>query len=547
MQKTFRYLPSTVNTGTSNSKFSFGADLNQEPVFLDGKILDSVSFARAMLVLSKIVKLNSEVKIDRSRYQKWVNGQYVKELLEKVGKINLGNIFNLRNREQNLLKNLAEVNESLKSPYRKLDEINSKILPKRRLFWNWLYTHNRDAWIILDPIVSVQPDATFFEAFSKDESTYAVVKLPHELLDHENDFQIGTTNIDFSENLEKEFARTRSYRGMEISVGSKSVGIATSDSFVVERKIDLPDTWVRGLVEVQGASAISSIDFKISSETLARVILKLESIKEKNGPRFLKFVLEPGKNISIVMEPWGKVIEDSRFIYSGKTPHEIKIWGRRRLMVLKDLLPWVDEISVSLLDSGMPSFWRIEINKVQLELGLSGWSNLDWAGKARFSSFASGATAKKETVLQAAEILKKRLTLTADELALELNIKKSESLAALKGLSLIGKSMYDKQINAFRWRELFPEFNYDLDDKNREEKVGIELFEKKKVSKTKEFVDKGNFYFFGNLPEENIEPKLGKDIDGRIVYAECNCSFFRYNKLKFGPCRHIVALSLMVG
>ena len=247
------------------------------------------------------------------------------------------------------------------------------------------------------------------------------------------------------------------------------------------------------------------------------------------------------------MEPWGKVIEDSRFIYSGKTPHEIKIWGRRRLMVLKDLLPWVDEISVSLLDSGMPSFWRIEINKVQLELGLSGWSNLDWAGKARFSSFASGATAKKETVLQAAEILKKRLTLTADELALEMNIKKSESLAALKGLSLIGKSMYDKQINAFRWRELFPEFNYDLDDKNREEKVGIELFEKKKVSKTKEFVDKGNFYFFGNLPEENIEPKLGKDIDGRIVYAECNCSFFRYNKLKFGPCRHIVALSLMVG
>ena len=89
MQKTFRYLPSTVNTGTTNSKFSFGADLNQEPVFLDGKILDSVSFARAMLVLSKIVKLNSEVIIDRSRYQKWVNGQYVKELLEKVGKINL--------------------------------------------------------------------------------------------------------------------------------------------------------------------------------------------------------------------------------------------------------------------------------------------------------------------------------------------------------------------------------------------------------------------------------------------------------------------------
>ena len=37
---------------------------------------------------------------------------------------------------------------------------------------------------------------------------------------------------------------------------------------------------------------------------------------------------------------------------------------------------------------------------------------------------------------------------------------------------------------------------------------------------------------------------LNRDIDGRVIHAQCNCSHFRYHKLQQGPCRHIVALSL---
>ena len=97
----------------------------------------------------------------------------------------------------------------------------------------------------------MQPDATFFEAFSLDESTYARVALPHEATTGEKNFNCGTTNIDFSTSLERELSRTRSYRPLHLTVGKNAVELDTGISNTIEKKIDLPETWTKGLVEVQ--------------------------------------------------------------------------------------------------------------------------------------------------------------------------------------------------------------------------------------------------------------------------------------------------------
>ena len=79
-----------------------------------------------------------------------------------------------------LLEKKNKITKLLKSIKEKGEKYDSKnFIKERNTFWKWLYDHNREAWIVLDPIVSVQPDATFFEAFSLDESTYARVSLPH--------------------------------------------------------------------------------------------------------------------------------------------------------------------------------------------------------------------------------------------------------------------------------------------------------------------------------------------------------------------------------
>ena len=80
---------------------------------------------------------------------------------------------------RSLIEKKNEIKDVLKALEEKVKNIIQKNLLKRNTFWKWLYDHNREAWFVLDPIVSVQLDATFFEAFSLDESTYARVSLPH--------------------------------------------------------------------------------------------------------------------------------------------------------------------------------------------------------------------------------------------------------------------------------------------------------------------------------------------------------------------------------
>ena len=46
----------------------------------------------------------------------------------------------------------------------------------------------------------------------------------------------------------------------------------------------------------------------------------------------------------------------------------------------------------------------------------------------------------------------------------------------------------------------------------------------------------------GDKPKQ---PWLRLDGDERVVEAECTCNFFQQNRLRKGPCEHILALRLL--
>ena len=66
----------------------------------------------------------------------------------------------------------------------------------RSNYFNWLYTANRDAWFVLDPVITVHPERVLFEAFSQDESTYCAVSISHDAFARTGAMAYGTTNID---------------------------------------------------------------------------------------------------------------------------------------------------------------------------------------------------------------------------------------------------------------------------------------------------------------------------------------------------------------
>ncbi|WP_204301607.1 hypothetical protein, partial [Stenotrophomonas maltophilia] len=76
---------------------------------------------------------------------------------------------------------------------------------------DWLSKNDSAAWWILDPVVSVHPDAVVFEVFSQDESSYGRVTVPGDKLELFGETIFGTTNVDYSRALADEIRRVRTY------------------------------------------------------------------------------------------------------------------------------------------------------------------------------------------------------------------------------------------------------------------------------------------------------------------------------------------------
>lgn len=538
-ERTARKFPSTATSSSERESIAFGTDLNRDPVYLSGEVASSTAFARAMLVLGKVVQTRKPPQKDHSAYQTWVANEYMRIFEEREP-----------NRSREFLKTEKRIMElqskrdqllQLLEPLKKLVEL------KKQNYFDWLYENDRQAWIVLDPIVSVQKDGTFFEAFSGDESIYARVFLPHSVLISAEEPSLGTTNIDFSLLLEREFARVRTYRKMSLTVGLKEVNFETDAAKVDEEKIPLPETWVRGLVEVQSVLGLAPINFEMSSDALAEIIARLESEKEKHGPRSLKFDLKPNSPIRVEIEPWGYAFNDDWMIYKGKTTESIRIWGRRRLSVLKDLLVDTDTVKVLFLGSGMPSFWSVEKDGVELTVGLSGWTSNDWASKAKFSSFVPTTNVSPEQLDQALAFISSQGTTTTKAIAEKFGLATGEAAGLLQKLCLQGKLMFDPKRNIFRWRDLFPTFDlYKEDDSSRELRAGLEIFKSGDIKKSNDEIKDGVRYLSGSvtITEKVLLPLLEMDLDNRPKYAQCNCPFYNHNKLRQGPCRHMIALTL---
>lgn len=520
--------------------FNLGVDLNRDPVYLSGEVIPSTAFARAMCILGKVVRTIEPAPKDHTAYQRWVEGEYVKILQAKEPKLSQ-EFSEFEQRVGALRIESSKIKNQLKPIFDLVEK-------RKRSYFDWLYANDREAWIILDPIVSVQEDGTFFEAFSGDESMYARVFLPSDAIKSETKPSLGTTNIDFSILLERELNRVRSYRPLSLKIGMKKVDFKTSAATVEEEKIPLPESWVLGLVEVQSALSLAPIDFEISSQALAEIIARLESQKEKHGPRALKFNLSPGSPIQVVMEPWGYIYNDDWCEYKGKKTESVRIWGRRRLSVLKELLVDTERVSVRFLGSGMPSFWTISRDGVEMTLGLSGWSSNDWASKAKFSAFIPTTNVSPEVIPVALKVLQERGALTNKEFASHLDVTPAVASSILQKLSLQGKAMYDPSRGLFRFRDLFPTLDfYKESESSREQTAGVNLSQKKqfKVESVEEIGEVK--YLSGSINSEGktMLPKVELDLDGRPKFAQCTCPYFNYNKLRQGPCRHMVALILL--
>jgi ribosomal protein S25 len=263
----------------------------------------------------------------------------------------------------------------------------------------------------------------------------------------------------------------------------------------------------------------------------------------------MRIVAQQGEIVKAILEPWNVSFPLTLTPWKEKQEFDIKVWGRRRLRTLSNVLPRTKKLTVSLIADGMPSYWSLDVGGVELTLGLSGWTAQDWASKARFSALAPTSSVSEEQTKKALDALIKLVAVTPKSFAEELGVKPSLASSYLQKLTLIGAAMYDRNSGQYLHRQLFPQLDLTRnDDSSLEERFGVKLCSASAVTISSTLrINNSNEYRASVLSDKETNTVvLSKDEDLRVTYAQCNCSFFNFNKLKLGPCRHIVATSLAV-
>jgi hypothetical protein len=532
---------------------SLAAEQSRPPVFLEALVRDSLAYARVMLALHAVVAGDYRAKArDHSAYQAWVQQRYLEELPAEMEK-RLRVMPILLSRREEMARRIGELERHARVLQRKIED--PYYLKAVQRYFRWLWDHARDMWMVLDPVVSVHPDAVLFEVFSRDESSYGRVTVPMEGLDIFGEIGCGTTNIDFSRRLARELSRVRSYRRAWLQIGAGEISLATHAGEAVEKKIDLPPSWVRGFLQVQSAAASPAVNLTLSPGTLAQVLSVLRREREDRGPRSLRFRMAPGEHPLIQVDPWEITVTERAHRFEGETQGEIRIWGRRRLLVLGSLLPHAEAVQVRLMGTGMPSYWSVRMGCHRFDLGLSGWTSNDWARAARFDLLAATGTATVAEVEAAAALLSERLRLSPAELAEQGNLPRESAAAALQQLCSDSRAMYDPAGGFYRWRPLFP-FPVPPDhDNDRRLATARRLLAANAVRwRLSPRVARAEPVTAGSgetrtrreaivQGEKRFAVILEVDADGRVSYAQCTCSWYRREKLRKGPCPHILAAS----
>jgi len=532
-----RYAGSSgVRQDDGATSMSFVPDALRPPTYFRGRISRQIEFREAISALHDVVTSDLRfIPKDRTDYLQWRERQSYLDLAA-------------------VTRDQQKISAEITTLQAELSELDAKSSGRRQAFYNqrqkyfnYLYERDRELWFKLDPVITVHPDQIFFECFSKDESSYGRLAASYDVFEELGERANGTTNIDYSEKLYGEFQKIRSYKTTSLDIDPTGFDVSTSmEETYREVKIDLPDTWVRGFLQVSSAATLPAHVVELHPMDVHNLCFLLRRNKELFGPRSLRFQLTPGAPVKIVVDPWNTVLDCPRSIFTDGTPAEIRIWGRRRLFILERLLPRATRVRVFLLGSGLPSYWVVDMGPLSFTLGLSGWTNNNWSDAGNFDLMAAREEVDSVTQARVFDELGKSWLATPEQLAQRTGLATPIVASALASWVQAGRAIYDLDKGVYRKRELTrdPLPMEKLRFANAREEAAAQLLHRAKIAVDKADTGGGGLVLAGRIKvgEKLFAPQLTFDTEQRLVKGDCTCDYFVRNRLHRGPCEHMLAL-----
>ena len=557
MKVNYQYAsPSMCVSQEGTTTLGFSPDCSRaEPVSFLGRLKNPLVFRDAMLMLREVVVSDSRVqKKERPEFFAWLDeeiGRRVCQHEQYLPGIREG----LQQDMEQLLGKMGDTDqeiEKLRSVKRDLQkEIDSYDVWKdyyqlERKFWSFIKSRDLDLWFVLDPVITVHPDLVSFEAFSLDESVYGCLSVDMAEFELLQEPELGTTNIDFSAKLATEMERFRTYTDVTLSVnpGGFTVDTGLMPEYM-EKKIDLPESWIKGFNQVSSAAGLSGLEIELTPVDMYDICSFLRRRKEKSSPRYMKWVLEKNKPVRIIFEPFGTELV-LKSVYTGEKNREEKIWGRRRWLILERLIPLARAFKIRLLGFGMPQFITADLGDMYLTVGFTSWSANDWVKGTAFN-IMSGFIGEGNYP-DVYRLLKEKRAMTLAQISEAFpDLPRSKTVSGVGELLKRGEGYFDPESGQIRFRQLcnvpIPRELYETTPLEIQVKelldCGMEHF---KV----QYTAANEYHFTNQYPGTDDETSLVIDQDGQLGKLGCGCKEFRRGPRNISaPCAHILALYIV--
>jgi hypothetical protein len=539
---------SAIINEPAKAHVAFATNTLREASYFNGELGKPLVFREALAALHAVVVQDLKFRPrDRLAFQAWMAEQDRKFLASLAVK------------SQQAMVKLRELEA-------RLDQLDKARLVAQRPFhtardkyFQYVWTHQYELSYLLDPVITVHPDELSFEAFSRDESSYARLAVRYDVFKRIDGFECGTTNIDYSAKLADQLQRMRSYRETNFAVGPSGFAVQVGDAPVhKEKKIDLPDSWVMGFLQVHSVMTMGLTRLRLQAIDLYNILRQLRRRKARVSPRALRWELVPGQRVRVVLEPWEQVIELTT-VYDGPKHVSIRTWGRDRLQTLARLIPVAQKIEVCLAGFGMPTIWLLDLGHVTFTLALSGWTDNDWAGGGgggKFDLLLRKRSVTEQDLDRTFQALRTRRVATDGVIAIETGLQPDVVRSACSYLCQVGRAMYDLGGGVFRHRELFLEPFTPKGVIAAAEKAAVKA--SPEAAKAQSMMAAKDVMIIARRPTASgykisgsaasstgrVRPQIELDWEGALVTATCTCSSFASKKLTQGPCEHILALRL---
>ncbi|MGP5209795.1 hypothetical protein ACTXJ5_03275 [Psychrobacter alimentarius] len=469
---------------------------------------------------------------------------------------------------------------------------HKNLFSAQRDYFTWLFDNDPLAFCLLDPIIQVHQEGVSFEVFSRDEGCYAQLTLQHDLFEIDSTPVLGTTSIDYSSALFDGIEQIRDHQTTMLDIGQEAVhlqrselpkpSIDTSDAAstesaptmneVIEKRINVPKSWIRALLQVQSAGQLAHERIDLDPIALYNVLFELRMHADIKGKRRgLLIELIPQQLPVIILEPFDIAVTSQvsrqQTPYQGQKAKLIRLWGRRRLSLLKRLLPHTDTVSVSLLGQGMPSYWTLTGKGFHFTFAMTGFSQANWSQSLNFDLLLP--TRPQQNVLKneshnddvlpliqalaeqpsRIDALTERLSPqhTSDNLMTTSHVRQQLLSGAQQGLI-----RYDMANQSYYYRPLTqtPLDMAQFAHHNEAEKQAFDLVGREdsvqnlnvQTMATQGVSISADIHVEEDRRTYQSQLQLGED--GLVSRAVCSCPQYLQHRLSQGICAHLIALRL---